>query len=248
MHNFCPVPEGLERSKALPDCYSLASLDEGIRKDAVNHTKKTIDTATSFKAKAVVLHCGRVEMPDKTIALIELFKKGLIHSEEYRNLKAQALEEREEKLEPFLNQALKSLAELLGYAKEKGIVLGIENRFYLREIPNFNEIGLFLKTFPNKNIAYWHDAGHAKVQENLGFNYHLEYLKAYYKRMIGMHLHGVEGTVDHLSPLDGEIDFTDLVGFTQKDTLKVIESHKTASPSQLAEAAKYLRGIFNDYD
>jgi sugar phosphate isomerase/epimerase len=66
VHNFCPIPGGFTRKKALPDCYSIASLDNKQRLLAVAFTKKSIDTACVFGARVVVLHCGRVEVPDRT--------------------------------------------------------------------------------------------------------------------------------------------------------------------------------------
>ncbi|MBU2035008.1 MAG: TIM barrel protein [Candidatus Omnitrophota bacterium] len=83
LHNYCPIPTGLKRKNALPDYYSLASIDGPQRKKAVLETKKTIDSASRVKAKAVVLHCGRVEIPDPTRALIGLYNRGLTGTAEF---------------------------------------------------------------------------------------------------------------------------------------------------------------------
>src|SRR3989338_11544432 len=76
LHNFCPIPDGIERREALPDCYSLASSDEEIRALAVKYTKVSIDTACQLNARAVVLHCGRVETGEHTRELISAYNAG----------------------------------------------------------------------------------------------------------------------------------------------------------------------------
>lgn len=246
LHNYCPVPEGVDRKKALPDCFSLSSINEPERKKAVDLTKRSIDTAKRFDAKVLVLHCGRVEIEEKTKILMRLYEEGKKQSVQHKETKDNSIKEREDKKAPFLDSVFKSIGELSSYAKDSGIFLGIENRVYYREIPSFDEIGLILNKFSNRNIFYWHDVGHAQVLENLGFNKHRDYLEKYADKMIGMHIHDVNGTNDHRAPLKGFFDFKNLLAYLRKDTLKVIEAHHPATANELTEAKKYLIKLLGD--
>jgi sugar phosphate isomerase/epimerase len=228
----------------LPDYYSLASLDNEERSLAVKFTKRSIDTAKRLNAKAVVLHTGRVEIQDKTKVLMRFFNDGRRGTKVFDTLIDLMKKEREQQKEPYFNSALKSLEELSQYAQNQGINLGIENRYYFREIPSFEEIGIILDRFEKKNIFYWHDVGHAQVWENLGFHSNVSFLEKYSDKLLGIHLHDVKDTDDHRVPLKGKIDFTKIALFLKKDVIKVIEAHDPATGEEIKVGAKYLEGIF----
>lgn len=248
IHNYCPIPSGLKRFQALPDCYSLASLDEKERALALKYTKLTIKTAFKLGAKAVVLHCGRVETKDYTREIISLYDKGKIESEEFSVLKEKMNKERQEKSHTHLSKAIESLKELSEYARPFDIGLGVENRFYFREIPSFEEIGEILNYFrtfeESSNIFYWHDSGHAQLWENLGFSKHKDYLEAYQSRLLGVHLHDIRGGSDHLAPLKGDFDFKLLKPYLKADTLKTLEAHHPATAEQIIAAKDFLTKIY----
>jgi len=245
LHNYCPIPDGLTPKQALPDCYSLASLDKQERFLAVKYTKSTIDTAARLGAKAVVLHCGRVQIPDLTRQLINLYNQGLKNQADFIKLKEKMICQRNSHAPVFFEQALNSLDELNSYAKIKNVFLGVETRFYHCEIPDIFEIGVILKKFHNSQIYYWHDTGHAQLMENLGFVKHKDFLDLYGSSLIGVHLHDILGCQDHLAPLAGKMDFALLKPYLKKDTLKVIEAHYPATAEDLIKSRDFISKIYD---
>ncbi|KPK97279.1 MAG: hypothetical protein AMJ95_09930 [Omnitrophica WOR_2 bacterium SM23_72] len=244
LHNYCPIPEGFKREEALPDCCSLSSLDEGERERALYYTKRTIDTANRLKARAVVLHCGKVEIPDGTKELIELYRRGFKDTPSFRDLKTSMVAQRQGSIKPFLDQTVRSLEELNKHAKARGVFLGIETRFYYREIPLLDEIGFLLDRFKDSYIYYWHDTGHAEVMQRLGFFRHQDYLDLYGDRMIGIHLHDILKCQDHMAPSQGDFDFTWLRPYVKKETIKVIEAHHPATAADIKKGKEYLEKLF----
>lgn len=244
-HNFCPMPLGLPPELALPDCFSMSSKNEEERQKSVQFAKKTIETANLLQAKAVVLHTGRVEIPDKTRKLMNLCAKGLSETKEFISLRDEIRKERKEVNQPFLDNTLRSLEELNKTALENNILLGVETRFYYREIPVFEEIGIILDEFKGSNIFYWHDTGHAEVMEKLGFYKHKDFLSSYGQSLLGVHLHDVICCSDHMAPSTGKLDFSIIKPYLKEDTIKVIEAHFPATGEEIKASVVYLNKIFN---
>jgi len=246
LHNYCPIPEGMARQEALPDCYSLSSTDESERKKALEFTKMTISTAKRLKARAVVLHCGRVEITDHTRTLIGLHNQGREKSEEYKQAFDTFTKERKAKSHDYLGQVLKSLEVLSDFALKMNIYLGIENRFYYREIPSYEEFDIILDRFRKKNVVYWHDVGHSYILEKLGFIKTGALLKKFGAHLYGTHLHNIKDLVDHQAPIEGDFDFHSLKPYINATTIKVIEAHGQAGPGSITRSVSYLTEVLGD--
>lgn len=245
LHNFCPVPESIDIKKASPDYYSLASTNEAERKNAVEHTKRTIDAACDCRARAVVVHSGRLDIEDRTRELADAVSAGTDVSSLIENMQ----KKREEELQKgYFDSLFKSLEELSPYSKRCDIKIGLENRFYFRELPSIEEFELIFKHFDiDTNICYWHDTGHAKVFENLGLSKQGEYLEKLSNRLIGVHLHDVKGIMDdHNAPLAGDLDFAMLKPYLNKDMPKVLEPHMPATPEEIKRGLEYLKRLYGD--
>jgi len=246
IHNFCPIPDGVSREVALPDFYSMSSKDQEQRNLAVRQAKITIDTAARLKARAVVLHCGRVETRDRTVDLIALFNQGRKNTVDFVSLRDDIMRERDGLKKPFLDNTLRSLEDLNKYAALRNIKLGVETRYYFREIPFFDEIGVILDAFRDSQVYYWHDTGHAQLMENLGFIAdHEDFFRLYGSRLLGVHLHDITGCSDHQPPGTGEFDFGRVKPYLLRDTIKVIEAHRPATGAQLVQSSEFLENLFN---
>jgi sugar phosphate isomerase/epimerase len=222
LHNFCPLPMGVER--AAPNLYLFSSEDPRERDNAFRHTIKTLDTAQRLKAPVVVLHTGRIEMRNYTEKLMELIFKGERESDKYASLCEELLEKREKKKDLYVDNAYALLDRLAKEAEARGLKLGIENRDKLEEIPIDTEFGFLFRQINRPNVGYWHDTGHAQIKENLGFIHHVIHLECLAERLFGFHVHDVDYPGrDHAAPGSGTIDFAALKQVVKPEHIKVFE-------------------------
>ena len=242
VHNVFPIPEGLGPDAGSGDLFLLSSTDSQERSRAVKYAIRTIEHAHDLEAQAVVLHLGRVDMPNAAQEFSRLYNRDKVHEKEALTFMDAQRSTRQATGRKTLDVVLLGLEKLNNEAEKKRVFLGIENRYHFHEIPNFEEIGLILKTFQGGHIRYWHDVGHARVQENLGIIGHNDLLNAYSEEMIGIHLHDVRGLKYHLAPGQCEIDYQAIKPFLKPSTIKILELNAyTVQWEDLSEGIRLIQ-------
>jgi sugar phosphate isomerase/epimerase len=240
IHSPCPrvlSPRGIPVTNL-----SLTSLDESERMEAISFTKQTIDLASNVSAKAIVLHMGEVPI-DLSLQdrLYKLYAESHAQTKEYSQAKEALVYQRISQVPPYLDAARKSLQELSEYSRQKGIMLGLETRFHLHEIPNMDEMAELLNEVPGNPVGYWHDVGHAEVQQQLGFSLHEEWLSRFKHRMIGIHLHEVLGISDHRAPGEGNMNWDMVAKYLPQGVVKVCEIGEWNAEEQMQGVVSFLQ-------
>jgi sugar phosphate isomerase/epimerase len=241
VHNFFPKPQDPAVKKGSGDLFLLSSTEKEERLAALRFSLKTIEQAHDLEAQAVVLHLGRVAMENPMEDFRRLCTGGKMDEKEGQDFVAEKRLIRKTKSQKNLDAVLRSLDRLNREAEKKEILLGIENRYNFHEIPNFEEIGQMLREFEGGNLRYWHDVGHAAVQETLGLCSQKELLVTYSDRMIGMHLHDHKGLDDHFAPGQGEMAYEEIRPFMQKAPIAILEVHSKVGREDLLKGAQLIR-------
>ena len=239
IHSPCPAVSSSRRIPA--SSLSLSSLDAGERVEAVSFTKKTIDLAADVGARAIVLHMGEVPI-DLSLQdrLHKLHDGGYTQTKEYRRVKERLVHQRLSLAQSYLDAAKKSLQELSKYSRQKGIMLGLETRFHFNEIPNMDEMAELLDEVSGHLAGYWHDVGHAEVQQQLGFSFHEEWLLRFRDRMVGIHLHDIRGISDHHAPGKGNMNWEMIAKYLPRGIVKVCEIGEWNDEEQMQGVVKFL--------
>lgn len=240
LHNFCPLPVGL--SGPAPDYYLPSATDERERASAVRHTLRTLECAAMVGARRVVLHLGRVRMRAYTVRLLRMVELQRRDRPRFARLREKALRVRAAKRERFWQQVCRTLDEVVPRARELKIQLGLETRFALEEIPNRDEVTALMERYGRDVVQYWHDVGHAEVQEQMGLARHEDWLDAFRECTAGMHLQDVAPPAhDHLPPGAGAFDFGRLTPFVREDQALVWEIHPGWSAEQIQAGMAHVR-------
>ncbi|MBN1870585.1 MAG: TIM barrel protein [Candidatus Omnitrophica bacterium] len=242
VHNFCPVPNDGPSGRHSSNYYRLSAVDERERQQAVKWTNLTVDTAEHVGAGVVVIHAGTLDFEDERSPwLFHLYSNGQKDTDAFRQERERILQLREEKRRPYIAALEQSLNEIVVYSRKKNIKIGLETRYYPIEIPNFQEIGYFLGLYDEDELGYWHDVGHAEMNDRLGIRPHMDFLEAYKDRLIGVHLHGIKGKRDHFAPFEGDMDLERFLPYFGPDVLKVVESKPYADASFIQDAVYKLK-------
>jgi len=188
------------------------------REQAILFTKNSIDVSADLEGNYVILALGQAPMSNYSSRLIELVGEGQLYSKSFAALKLEMIREREGIGTAYLDWVRQVLDELIPYAQEKGICLGLESRGLFEEVPNEREMEMLLDEYDTPAIGYWHDFGNVQLKENLGLLDHRQWLEKMMPRLIGCCVHDVIWPAEnHSIPFNGDIDFDELIPLVPKD-------------------------------
>ncbi len=238
VHAPCPSGEfGGRALRRIP----INSLDNDLQRTVMEHHHQSIDLAARLGAGVVVIHAGSVApLEEKERRLRGLHALGRARSREYRALWSELVDERQAMKAPYVERTLAALRELAGHAQEHGLRLGLENRYYHFEIPDVEEMALFLDEL-GPAAGYWHDVGHAENQARLGFVPHQAWLERLGPRMIGTHLHDIDGLKDHRAPGLGSLSWAQVAPHIPAAAIRVLEVNTQFDETQLRRGLTLLQ-------
>jgi sugar phosphate isomerase/epimerase len=245
VHNFCPLPMGVDRPA--PNIFKFSSDDRRERENAWKHSLKTIETAARLKAPLVVLHMGSVDIKDYTDQLVDLIADGKKDTPKFQKLAEEAERKRRDKGARYIEAAHDMLRRLIPEAEKHGVLLGVENREALEEIPFDDELEYFFREFDSPTVRYWHDTGHAQIKHNLGFIDHDSQVDALEPRLAGFHIHDVTYPGrDHQQPGTGCIDFAALKKYVKPEHIKVFEFSGSLNTEQVRAGVSHVQGLWGN--
>lgn len=236
LHAVCPAPPDGKRVVQISDT------GEEKRRRAVKDIVETMRNGAEMEAGAVIIHCGRVPMEEPIYKMMELYDGGKIKSSEAKVALREITRAREEAGQKSFDSLLKSLDEINSEAEKLRINVGLENRYYFAELPNIHEFGIIFNLFKGGRLRYWHDTGHAQVNETLFGVSHESLLKKFSTRLAGVHLHDVTGYTDHQAPGGGEVDFDMVNSYLRRETIRVMEPNHLQEPTAVKRGIAFLRG------
>lgn len=246
LHNICSeLREPLEPDDAYGD--NIASLDEEARQQSASHLRTTAEAARALGAGAVVVHAGYVPSAKEDMDYRDMrraFARGEVDKETISGYMRQKVAERHALGRPHVAQLIKSLREVCPDFPE--IRFGLECRYHYYSLPDIDEMEEVLGALAMDNVGYWHDCGHAQVQENMGIVPHREWLNRYGERLIGVHLHGMRDAVhDHFAPAPGNMPLEMVRAFLRPDTIRVLELGKFNDLESIIAGRDYVESVFS---
>ena len=256
IHNFCPLPMGI--NAPMPNLFQPSSRHKAESRLWQRYSLETLAFANQLGTDKVVFHSGSVwfffESP-----LTRLGRWMDLNSVETLELADDAgfIAIRDKTIKKIKKSSVKdyqaldlNFRSIFDTAKDLGVLMGIENREGLTELPLDHDHSDFIKNYDEDSpIRYWHDAGHAEIKAQYGLLNHRERLEALKDHLIGFHLHDVnEAGKDHQEIGTGVIDFKMLAEFVapkENEQALVLELSPTLSDAALLRSKDYILDLLS---
>jgi len=249
-HNFCPLPPHL--TKAAPNVYQPSSPDSRELDLWVRHTLRSLDTTAHVGANRLVTHMGSLFFfwgnPSKKLKQMvkaPLSAEELQKNEVFVKAREKLLTKMRKASPRHVERIRQCMQDIQAYATEKGIRVCAENREGLLELPLDCETSEFCQQFADLGFVHlWHDTGHAKLKERMGFFDHEHYLQENHSAIQGFHLHDTtpDGR-DHQALGDGYIDFEMVKKYFRADQVFVLELSPKLEREQVIQSKEYLEQL-----
>lgn len=235
VHNFCPLPAAVER--AAPNLFQPSARKRTERALWLLHSRRTLEFASLVGARDVVMHSGSASF---------LFASPASVLEATPPAPPAAREKALARLRKGVAKAMRrvqvSYAALLPAAAERGLVLCVENREDVLELPLDDGFDEFFGGFPEEApVGYWHDTGHARIKHEAGLLDHESHLAARAGRLVGFHLHDIdEEGHDHRPPGTGRVDFAMVARHVRPHHTLVFEPHPGLGREEILRSRDFL--------
>ncbi len=245
VHNYCPAPVGAPYGH--PELFLMSAREQRTRDSAVLHTSNTIQFAAEMGADVVVIHAGRLSVRHISMSLLRMVADGKQFSKRYEKLRTKLLMKRETLAPPCLDRVRGCLDDLLPFAEKHKVRLAIENLPSWETVPNESELVGLLDDFDSPWLRAWHDTGHGRLREILGFSSAPRWLEKYGTRLAGMHIHDVSATgADHIMPPLGTIDFTTFTPFLRSDMVFAFEPAPGTPAHEVKAGLRHVAQAWNN--
>jgi sugar phosphate isomerase/epimerase len=222
---------------------NLAAIDDAQRQIALAEHQRTIDFAADVGVRHVVVHLGGVGDRRSPLEddLRALYESGVREGAAWTEAQNALCDWRIQARSPYFAAAKRSLEALVEYAAPRNVALGLESRLNYHEFPHPDEALELLAPYDNDVAGFWYDSGHCEVQARLGMIDRDRWFPALTPRMLGCHLHDVDGINDHRAPGNGTLDWAYVAAAIPPDALRVLEINQFEPDTLVAAALDFLR-------
>lgn len=248
LHNFCPLPNAVRQ--AAPNLYLPSAADQRERDLWQRYSLNTLNFAVKVGAPIVVMHSGSVNFfflsPEKRLESW-LEKSGkkvevLRDDEDFRQQCERAMKKIKGASQSWIDRTVEAYRKLLPEVRERGLMLGIENREAMEELPLDAELeDFFVSLKDDAPVAYWHDCGHAQLKHQYGIIDHAAQLEKMAPRLAGFHIHDLSRSGrDHQMPGSGVVDFAMIRSFVQPEHTLVLELSPSLTTEEVLKSRDFV--------